>query len=179
MSDDWFASTLASMVVPPTSSKDVTTTTKNENNSTKQTLVEHRIQRQIFLQVKNETPYKWNLTIHAMFEGEKRVQKPIQVSKEIYPGEFVDEYWLTLYMNNLVFIQSLEAFCILNQNDLSETKVYIQEQNPSQRTYFQLSDTDNFTVVIKMDSKPDLPHQWLVFPTIIHSFDKRLTQSEE
>jgi hypothetical protein len=178
MSDDWFASTLASMV-PPTSSNNVKATSKNEKQPIKQTLTEHRIQRQIFLQVKNETPYKWNLTIHAMFEGEKRVQKPIQVSKEIYPGEILDEYWLTLYMNNLVFIQSLEAFCILNKNDSSESKVYIQEQNPSKRTYFQLSDSDNCCVVIKMDSKPDLPHQWLVFPTITHSFDKRLSQSEE
>lgn len=177
MSDDWFASTLASMVVPLSSHE---TRTNKDTQSPPPTITEHRIQRQIFLNITNQTPYKWTLILTAMFEEEKRTQKPLKVSKEIHPGETLDEYWLTLYMDNLVLVQSIEALCILNQKDCSHTKMTIQELSPIKRTYFQISNADNYSVLIKMDSKPELPHQWLVYPAITHSFEPRiLSQTEE
>ena len=168
--DDWFAETMTSMLPAPAAA-----VIKKKNVIEKPVIVQHRTQKQLFLHIVNQTPYKWTVEMCTMREEEKRRQIPLVIKHELNPGETFDEYLLTFYMDSILLVQSISATCELESGEQSTTQISIRQPRATKRTYFQMNESTGENLNIRLTLKPidKEPHKWLVAPCLSYNFCKR------
>lgn len=166
--DDWFAETMTAMLPAPVTKKKVSTPTKK-------VLIQHRTQKQMFIRIENQTPYKWTVEMCAMREEDKRQQTPLMIKHVLCPGQTLDEYLLTFYMDSLLLVQSVSATCTLEDSEVSTTQMSIRQPRATKRTYFQINEEtgDNLHIRLALKSIEKEPHKWLVAPALNYYFCKR------